>query len=672
MSTPAIRYLTKSRFKLAVECPTKLFYTGKDKVYRNASADDEFMQALAEGGFQVGELAKLMFPGGIEVTVRDQEQQVRETTELLQRENVTIFEGTIRHGKLLARVDILHKRGGRVELIEVKAKSFDSTDAAGFRTKKGGIDGGMLPYLQDIAFQRHIFGLAYPELEVTSQLLMADKSKACSVDGLNQMFKIWRDSGRPAVEVAARAKNGGIGDSVLTCVGVDDYVDDILKGDLKAPGAPSGASLAQLAQSWSDSYDKDERIPPVAGAHCGRCEFRDDMPAEGARSGFHECWHAAFGVTAQDIAKGTVLDLWNFTRKQELIGERVIALEDITRDRLGGNAGTQGLSRSDRQWMQISREWPGGGDFFLDRDLMRAEMKGWQYPLHFIDFETARVALPYFAGQRPYENIAFQFSQHTVQADSTVAHENEFLSTIPGHRPNYDFVRALRQALGDEGTVFMWSPHENTTLNAILKELRDDPKPPHDIDALVAFLRSVTRRRVDEGKKVEAGPRAMVDLCKLAERAFFHPATRGSCSIKKVLPAVLQSSEYLRERYSQPIYGAPDGIRSLNFQNQVWRVEEVGIVRDPYKLLPPVFDDISNEQLDTEDSDEFGEIQQGGAATTAYARLQFDDVAAARRAGVEAALKRYCELDTLAMVMIFEAWHEWIASPGYSQVRPTT
>lgn len=657
MSTSTVRYLTKSRFKLAVECPTKLFYTNKPKIYGDANAGDEFMQALAEGGFQVGELAKLMFPDGIEVTACNQEQQIRETTELLQRENVTIFEGTIRHGKLLARVDVLRKQGNTVEVIEVKAKSFDSTDAAGFRTKKGGIDAGMLPYLQDIAFQRHVFGLAFPELKVTSQLMMADKSKACSVDGLNQMFKIRRDAGRPTVEVSDKARNGRIGGSVLTCVGVDDYVDDILMGELKAPGAPAGANLAQLAQSWSDSYDKDERVAPVPGAHCGRCEFRDDTPAAGAQSGFHECWNMEFGVTAQDIAKGTVLDLWNFARKQELIAQRVIALGDITRDRLSGKPGTDGMSRSDRQWMQISHEWPGGGDFFLDRGLMRAEMQAWTYPLHFIDFETARVALPYFAGQRPYENIAFQFSHHTVQADGTVAHENEFLSTTPGKRPNYDFARALRRALGDEGTVFMWSPHENTTLNAILKELAEDPKQPDDAGVLVEFLRAVTHGKID-GKPVR-GPRAMVDLCKLAERAFFHPATRGSSSIKKVLPAVLQSSEYLRERYSQPVYGAADGIRSLNFRNQVWRVQEDGIVRDPYKLLPSVFDDISNEELDVEESDEFGDIQQGGAATTAFARLQFDDVAGAQRDRVEAALKRYCELDTLAMVLVYQAWRDW-------------
>ena len=658
MPQAATRYLTKSRFKLALECPTKLYFTGKPDIYPDASAQDEFMQALAEGGFQVGELAKLMFPGGVEVLARDQDQQVQETTELLRRANVTIFEGAIRHGNLFARVDILHKRGKKVQLIEVKAKSFDSTDPAGFRTRKGGIDPGMLPYLQDVAFQRLVFQLAHKELSVTAHLMLADKSKTCSIDGLNQLFKIRRDYGRPTVEVSPRAREAGVGDPVLTRVDVDDCVDEILTETRYVAGARKDATISQLATYFGNSYKKDKRISPVPGPHCAHCEFRHDAPAAGTRSGFHECWEEAFGLEAPQLAKGTVLDLWNFRRKAALIAEGVIEFEKITREHLGGAPGTNGLSQSDQQWMQISRQWPGGDEFYLDRGTIKAEMQSWKYPLHFIDFETARVALPFFAGQRPYENIAFQFSHHTVSADGSVAHESEFLSTMPGQRPNYDFVRALRRALGKQGTVFMWSPHENTTLNAVLKELVEDPNPPADTKQLIVFLKSVTRRKLD-GKQVEAGTRAMVDLCKLAERAFFHPSTRGSCSIKKVLPAVLQSSTFLRKRYSKPTYGAVAGIRSLNFVNQVWWVSENGIVRDPYKLLPPVFDDISNADLQDEESAEFGDIQQGGAATTAYARLQFDEIAADRRAGVEAALKRYCELDTLAMVMIYEAWREW-------------
>ena len=59
-----IRLLTKSRFQLAKDCPTKLFYTGK-KEYPDQKTEDSFLQTLAEGGFQVGALAKLYFPEGV-------------------------------------------------------------------------------------------------------------------------------------------------------------------------------------------------------------------------------------------------------------------------------------------------------------------------------------------------------------------------------------------------------------------------------------------------------------------------------------------------------------------------------------------------------------------------------------------------------------------------------
>jgi len=55
------RYLSKSRFKLALECMTKMYHTGKKKEYADQNNDDPFLKALAEGGFQVDELASYLF-----------------------------------------------------------------------------------------------------------------------------------------------------------------------------------------------------------------------------------------------------------------------------------------------------------------------------------------------------------------------------------------------------------------------------------------------------------------------------------------------------------------------------------------------------------------------------------------------------------------------------------
>ena len=651
------RYLTKSRFKLALECPTKLFYTRKTDLYADAKQEDDFLQALAEGGFQVGELAKLMFPGGIEITSRTHQEQIEETRQLLEKDEVTLFEAAIRHGNLFARVDVLRKSGPIIELIEVKSRSFDSTAPQPFRGARGGIDSKMRPYLQDVAFQRHLLSLAYPDLGVRSFLMLADKSKTCSVDALNQRFKIRRQDGRPVVTVAPGTSMQSIGSPVLTCVNVDEVVDEILREPITVPGA--SGRVADLAQDWADHYKADTRIAPAIGGHCAKCEFRTATSQTGKRSGLHECWQAAAGFTEGDFAQGTVLDLWNFRGKQALIEQRVLRLADVPFDALGAQDGPDGLSRGQRQAMQVSGRWPGRPEFFIDVPLMQREMASWVFPLHFIDFETARVAIPFFAGQRPYANIAFQFSHHVVETEGRVEHRTQFLSTTPGKTPNYEFVRALLAALGPVGTVFMWSPHENTTLNAILDELEQDPAPPPDAAELGAFIRSLTTRKAGKSD-AETGRRALVDLCRLAEKAFFHPATKGSNSIKKVLPEVMQSSDYLKRRYSKPIYGATGPVRSLNFPHQVWWQEVDGAVVDPYQLLPPVFTDLPRDVVNALEADDDLEIAQGGAATTAYARLQFEDIAPQERRSIEAALLRYCELDTLAMVMVYEAWWEWL------------
>ena len=253
-------------------------------------------------------------------------------------------------------------------------------------------------------------------------------------------------------------------------------------------------------------------------------------------------------------------------------------------------------------------------------------------------------------GHRPYETVAFQFSHHVMHEDRRVEHRTQFLEATPGVDPCVPFLRALRDALaGDDGTVFRWATHENTVLNHLRRQLLDDPKPPGDAAALVEFIDTITMRKDADGEVI--GPRNMVDLCKLAERYFFHPATKGSSSLKKVLPALMQSAAILRELYRQPAYGSPD-MPSLNLaQPMAWWVEQDGQIQDPYSLLPPVFGDFSAEEVASIEAGFAPELQEGGAAMAAYARLQFEEIDPMERTAIQRALLRYCELDTLAMVM---------------------
>ena len=68
---------------------------------------------------------------------------------------------------------------------------------------------------------------------------------------------------------------------------------------------------------------------------------------------------------------------------------------------------------------------------------IRRELANLQYPIHFLDFETERPAIPRFDGFKVYEEFPFQYSCHVLQSDGVVTH-HEYLhtdTTDPRPRP---------------------------------------------------------------------------------------------------------------------------------------------------------------------------------------------------------------------------------------------
>ena len=134
--------------------------------------DDPFLAALAEGGFQVGELAKHYFPGGHEITTLDHQEAEAQTMELLKRNQVVIYEAAIRFQNLFIRIDVLEKKGRFLNLVEVKAKSFDATQESPFMKRDGTIRSSWRSYLLDVAFQKHVLSSALPLIYCHCQFKM--------------------------------------------------------------------------------------------------------------------------------------------------------------------------------------------------------------------------------------------------------------------------------------------------------------------------------------------------------------------------------------------------------------------------------------------------------------------------------------------------------------------
>ena len=635
--------LTKSLFALGIECPTKTFYA-KDKRYANKNLDDDFLQALAEGGFQVGALAQCMFPGGELIDTLNKAKALKKTNESLQLPRVTLFEAAVAHKNLLVRTDILVKTEQGLSLYEVKAKSWEPGEsflhARGHRLEKK-----WEPYLLDVAFQTHVLRLAFPECGVTPSLMLVDKSKATSIDGLNQKFKINYSSVSKASKVlpVGDLSPAALGDPILSSVSVAAEVDGILDGSL---WAKDGRAFIEWVDILSKAVGRHSRPVARLGTLCKQCEFQatDLERSHGLRSGFHECWSKEGGLSAKELQRPTVLELWNFRAAQKHIEAGKLLVEQLSEEDFP--------KKDSRQYLQYSKIVKRESSPFIDKAGIRAVMDKVEYPLHFIDFETSMLALPFHKNRQPYEQYSFQFSHHQMEADGQYRHAGQFLGTEPGRFPNFDFLRRLKAELeNDLGTVFRYAAHENTVLKQIIVQLEDSTES--DRSGLISFAKTL----IHDTETHYVGTRDMVDLLAWVKAHYYHPSMKGSNSIKAVFPAILNSSDYLKRKYAVPIYGS--AIPSLNFGPTAMAAldPETGLVTSPYKILPPVWEG----RIVTEKSLYYGDedaINEGGAAMTAFARLQFCDVPNEERRRVEQALLRYCEIDTLAMVMLWEGWRE--------------
>lgn len=190
------------------------------------------------------------------------------------------------------------------------------------------------------------------------------------------------------------------------------------------------------------------------------------------------------------------------------------------------------------------------------------------YPRYYLDFESVQFAVPIWAGTRPFEQLPFQWSCH-IERDAVVNLEHmEFLAES-GEPPMRQFAESLIACLGSDGPVLVYSNFERTTLRQLQQ---------HFPDLHVALENIVDR---------------LVDLLPVAEQHYYHPAMKGSWSIKSVLPTIAPELDY--------------------------------------KALS---------------------VQDGNMAQVAFLEMIDNAISPDRRKEIRAALLEYCGQDTLAMVKL--------------------
>jgi len=674
---PTVKYLTKSRFKLALECPTRVRFDLEPEVYENQKADNPFLLALAEGGFQVGEWAKLHFPSGKDCVTKDNEQAMADTASWLQAGEPVIFEAALRSGFKYIRVDVLQITEHEIRVIEVKSKSVVGADSGQFFGKRGGLDSTWRSYFEDVAFQvqvaKEYFGRLGWDMPVRGYLFCPDKQKNATIDGLHEYFVIRHDEkNRASCVVKTGVLLADLGESMMTLVDASPGIQAVEDDQDSYVREGWGCTSFQGAIKWLEELMRmNNRGLPIpmmpVGVHCATCSFRTqrELDVDDMKSGRRACFEHALGWTQSEFDRPKVWDVWNLRSKKRIIEEGRWFMDEMGQEDFKAElthpeelSGQSELPNAQRQWIQICAAKGTFNSVYLDMEGLQDEVQQFTWPLHFIDFETTAPAIPFYEGYTPYQGVSFQFSHHVLHADGRLEHAGQFLGLGQGEDPTYAFVRSLYDNLsGDDGSVFMYSHHENSYLNYAHRLLRkSSPFDESFTNELLRFLESLTWP-TDEAYGIwPESRRVMVDMAEMVRTYFWHPDMAGSNSIKAVLPAVLNASAELQTKYKAPLYGSA-AMPSLNYNTGFsWiQFDEQGKVRDPYKLLPALKKDILGEDLETINriyGDDF--IGNGGAAMTAWSYMQFAEMTDEEREDIQHALKKYCELDTLAMAFIME------------------
>lgn len=330
--------------------------------------------------------------------------------------------------------------------------------------------------------------------------------------------------------------------------GDGDYAGLFKDEDLTAEACSRGDEVAGWIAAQRQVLGGPE--PGVAmGPHCNEpyaCEFQDYCLAQSGIA------HAEFPVEMLPRAGRLV---------NELRAEGYTDLRNVPAKRLAANA----------IFLRM-REASKTGRPFLD-PAASVDLSQSTFPRYYLDFEGVSPAVPRWKGTRPYQQLPFQWSLHIERADGSLEHR-AFLHTSPD-APMRPAMEQLLDAIGKRGTVFVYNRAYEGRV-----------------------LRDMAAMFPDLADRLTAIEKRFIDLLDLARRHYYHPAMKGSWSIKAVLPTV-----------------APE----LDYAN-------------------------------------LGEVQDGGGAQQAFLDIIAQQTDPARRAQLIADLERYCAQDTLAMVKLVEAF----------------
>lgn len=620
-------YFSKHLFRTGLQCPTRLFYKASN--YPENRQPLPFIAHYRYNKKQLKSLFKSRYPKGIQIDRASVERAYRETRKRLQKDRAVLFDAVFIHGRFMAKVPVLEKDGHSINVYRVQTKAFQRGKHS-ISHRDGRIYSKWRDYIIDFAFQVHIMCKCYPEWKVRPFLVLPAKYARAKIDGLHKVIREIR-TGKVDPQ-----KTGIAGEKLLLCLDVSEEIEQLRSGLLREEGILGGMTFDEVLETLANRFYNKEKPPVTIGSKCKGCEFRIERERvrNGEQSGFVECWNSALGECLDTNYKPSVFELIG-PGTNHWIERGIYFQEDVPDGEFYDVATIQRtkgrINEKQRQSLQIMQAKGKTVPKEIVKPNLFRELNRWEYPIHFLDFEAGNYTIPIRKGRKPYHLVVFQYSCHTLHEDGSWTHE-EWIDKPNGIYPNYEMVRRLKEVPHiTDGTIVQYSNFERNALKTIRKELSLEQHKVKDAGILAAWLNEIIHRH-DSSRT--SGP-YLADLSRLVKHFYYNHKMEDSLSIKDVLQSVLTVSPRLKELYSRPY-------NSSNFESFFWWQQDAeGNARSPYQLM-----------LEEQENG----VRRGTEAMVVYAQLLSEELDASRKKAHVKALLRYCEVDTLAMLMIYQHW----------------
>lgn len=155
------------------------------------------------------------------------------------------------------------------------------------------------------------------------------------------------------------------------------------------------------------------------------------------------------------------------------------------------------------------------GTRWVDKNVITRHLSEWQWPLHFLDFETIGYAIPRIHGTRPFQQIPFQFSCHTLQSIDAEPEHSHYLHTDSSD-PRPGFLAAFLRSIKPVGSIVSY----NKIFEARCLMDLADASPDHS-----TAIQSIIDR--------------LVDTLPIFREGVYDAKFCGSFSLKSMAPAIL-------------------------------------------------------------------------------------------------------------------------------------